>query len=112
MPDPLRIPGTARLTLRAGRRNVQLTSLHRPFFPEAGLLKRDLLQYYSDIAPMLLPPHPAATASTPVTWDEVERGIGIDDFTVANVPARVREIGELWRPLLYERGGFDLEAHL
>ena len=53
-------------------------------------------------------PHPAAAVSTPVTWKEVERGIRIEDFTVKNVPARVRKLGDLWKPLLRARGRFDL----
>jgi bifunctional non-homologous end joining protein LigD len=39
-----------------------------------------------------------ASVSTPVTWEEVERGIEIADFTLANVPARVEELGDLWCP--------------
>lgn len=57
-------------------------------------------------------PRPDATVSTPVAWDEVERGVEVGDFTVANVPGRIEDIGDLWRPLLYARGRFDLEAHL
>jgi bifunctional non-homologous end joining protein LigD len=51
---------------------------------------------------------PHATVSTPVTWDEVEAGIDLDDFTLRNVPERVRERGDLYRPLLLNRGRFDL----
>ena len=53
-------------------------------------------------------PRPDATVSTPVTWEEVERGIRIEDFTVANVPARVAKLGDLWKPLLAARGRYDL----
>jgi bifunctional non-homologous end joining protein LigD len=53
-------------------------------------------------------PHPAAAVSTPVTWTEVERGIRIEDFTMKNVPARVRKVGDLWKPLLRARGRFNL----
>lgn len=53
-------------------------------------------------------PRPEATVSTPVTWKEVERGVRIEDFTVKNVPARVRKVGDLWKPLLQKRGRFDL----
>src|SRR5678809_1013781 len=45
-------------------------------------------------------PTPLATVSTPVSWDEVERGIRISDFTLANVRERVADQGDLWRPLL------------
>jgi hypothetical protein len=36
----------------------------------------------------------------------------IDDFRLDNVPARVRERGDLWAPLLAPRGRFRLEALL
>jgi bifunctional non-homologous end joining protein LigD len=54
----------------------------------------------------------AATVSTPVTWEDVERGIRIEDFTMKNVPARVRKLGDLWRPLLAERGRVRLDQFL
>jgi bifunctional non-homologous end joining protein LigD len=57
-------------------------------------------------------PTAQATVSTPVTWDEVEAGFEITDFTVANVPDRVRKLGDLWRPLLSSRGRFPLERLL
>src|SRR5436305_6199247 len=53
-------------------------------------------------------PTPRAAAPTPVTWPEVERGIAIDDFRIDNVPARVRQRGDLWAPLLAKRGRVDL----
>jgi bifunctional non-homologous end joining protein LigD len=53
-------------------------------------------------------PKPRAPVSTPVTWDEVARGIEIADFRVDNVPARVAELGDLWAPLNADRGRFDL----
>ena len=55
-----------------------------------------------------LRPKPRAPVSTPVTWDEVARGIAIDDFRIDNVPARVAELGDLWAPLNEEGGRFDL----
>jgi bifunctional non-homologous end joining protein LigD len=36
-------------------RSVQLTNLDKVFFPAAGITKRDLLQYYADVAPLLVP---------------------------------------------------------
>jgi bifunctional non-homologous end joining protein LigD len=57
-------------------------------------------------------PTPDATVSTPVTWDEVERGIAIDDFDISNVPGRVHALGDLWKPLLAARGRFALERVL
>jgi bifunctional non-homologous end joining protein LigD len=57
-------------------------------------------------------PKKGASVSTPVTWREVERGIAIEDFHIGNVPARVRKLGDLWKPLLAARGRFDLERVL
>ena len=53
-------------------------------------------------------PKPAATVSTPITWDEVQRGVRLEDFTMRNVPARLAKIGDLWNPLLSDRGRVDL----
>ncbi|MEO8561780.1 MAG: non-homologous end-joining DNA ligase [bacterium] len=57
-------------------------------------------------------PKPGATVSTPVTWAEIERGVTIEDFHIGNVPARVRTLGDLWKPLLATRGRFRLEKVL
>ena len=57
-------------------------------------------------------PKQVASVSTPVTWNEIERGIAIEDFTIRNVPARVKKLGDLWKPLLAARGRFDLERVL
>jgi bifunctional non-homologous end joining protein LigD len=57
-------------------------------------------------------PTPLATVSTPVTWEEVERGFEIADFRLENVPARVAALGDLWRPLTLARGRVALERVL
>ena len=57
-------------------------------------------------------PRPHATVSMPLTWDEVEAGATIDDFTLFNAPARVREVGDLFGPLLVDDGRIQLEDHL
>ncbi|MBA2685938.1 MAG: DNA polymerase domain-containing protein [Gemmatimonadaceae bacterium] len=57
-------------------------------------------------------PTPKAAVSTPVTWAEIEKGIEIDDFRIDNVPARVKKLGDLWKPLLATRGRFKLESVL
>ena len=45
-------------------------------------------------------PTPIASVSTPVTWDELEDGARIEDFRIDNVVARVRKLGDLWKPVL------------
>src|SRR6266511_1604316 len=57
-------------------------------------------------------PKPRATVSTPVTWKEIEKGVSIEDFRIDNVPARVKKLGDLWKPLLERRGRFQLRKFL
>ena len=57
-------------------------------------------------------PRPEATVSTPITWAELKRGVKIEDFTMKNVPARLKKVGDLWQPLLDKKGRFKLEAFL
>ncbi len=57
-------------------------------------------------------PRPRAPVSTPVTWDEIDEGIRIDDFRMDNVRARIAKVGDLWKPLLAAKGRVDLGAYL
>ena len=50
--------------------------------------------------------------STPLKWSELERGVALDDFRIDNVPARVRRLGDLFKPLVSPKGRFRLEAYL
>ena len=42
-------------TWKIGGRDVIVSNLDKPFWPEQGLTKGELLEFYRDIAPMLLP---------------------------------------------------------
>ncbi|HSP32967.1 MAG TPA: non-homologous end-joining DNA ligase [Thermoanaerobaculia bacterium] len=53
-------------------------------------------------------PTPVASVSTPVTWDEIESGVRIEDFRIDNVLARVGKTGDLWKPVLGKKR-FDLQ---
>ncbi len=57
-------------------------------------------------------PKPRAPVSTPLAWDEVERGVALADFRIDNVPARLAKVGDLWKPLLATRSRFKLESVL
>ena len=46
-------------------------------------------------------------SSDGVTWDEIERGIRIEDFRIDNIVARVSKLGDLWKPVLGKKR-FDL----
>jgi bifunctional non-homologous end joining protein LigD len=54
-------------------------------------------------------PRARAPVSTPVTWDELARGVTIEDFRLDNIRARLAERGDLWAPLLARRGRVDLQ---
>ena len=57
-------------------------------------------------------PKEFAGVSAPVGWEEVERGFEVSDFRLDNLPARIRRLGDLWKPLLSARGRFRLERVL
>jgi bifunctional non-homologous end joining protein LigD len=52
-------PATAEAPLesviRRGRRELRLSNLDKPFWPDDGITKGDLLRYYRDVAPVLVP---------------------------------------------------------
>src|SRR5690349_11022289 len=53
---PIQIPNTdGDVELTLARRTLTLTNLGKLFWPESGITKRDLLQYYADVSPYLLP---------------------------------------------------------
>src|SRR5256886_8280489 len=49
---PLRVD---HLEVSFGDRQVRLTNLNKLFWPQLKITKRDLLQYYADVSPVLLP---------------------------------------------------------
>jgi bifunctional non-homologous end joining protein LigD len=53
-----------------------------------------------------------ATVSAAVTWQEVEDRIETEDFRIDNMPQRLRKIGDLYKPLLQEKGRVKLERFL
>jgi bifunctional non-homologous end joining protein LigD len=57
-------------------------------------------------------PTPQATVSTPLRWEEVERGVRMEDFRLDNVPQRISKVGDLWKPLASSRGRLRLERFL
>ncbi len=55
-PPPVVLPRDEdEVEVRLGSRSVRLTNLRKPFWREEGITKGDLLQYYADVAPVLLP---------------------------------------------------------
>ena len=55
-------------------------------------------------------PKPRAPVSAPVTWSEIERGVEIEDFRIDNMMPRLKKVGDLYRPLLLQKGRIRLPA--
>jgi bifunctional non-homologous end joining protein LigD len=55
-PDPITIPTRVdNVILKVDTREVRLTNLRKLFWPDLGITKGNLIQYYADVAPVLLP---------------------------------------------------------
>ena len=67
----------------AGGQTVRLTNLGKLFWPDLGITKLDLLQYYIDIAPVLLP-HLADRA---MVMKRYPNGIDGDFFFMKRAPS-------------------------
>lgn len=53
---PIKLPGNkTNLEIDVNERLVKLTNLDKPFWVKLGITKRDLIQYYINVAPALLP---------------------------------------------------------
>src|SRR5437016_382009 len=57
-------------------------------------------------------PRPRAPVSAPLTWKEVGRDIRIEDFRLDNMRARLMKVGDLWKPLMAQKGRVRLEKYL
>jgi bifunctional non-homologous end joining protein LigD len=63
-------------SLRVGGRSVQVSSVGKPFFPDAGLTKGDLLAYYRDVAEVMLP----HVAGRPLNLQRFPNGVHAKGF--------------------------------
>ena len=54
-PDPIIPTNTDNVILKVGGREVRLTNLRKPFWPELKITKGGLIQYYADVSAVLLP---------------------------------------------------------
>ena len=54
-------------------------------------------------APYSVRPLPGAPVSAPLSWDELNtEGLDPLDFTIKNMPERIKRVGDLWAPILTE----------
>jgi bifunctional non-homologous end joining protein LigD len=61
-------------------------------------------------APYSLRPKPGATVSTPLYWEEVKKGLSMQDFTINTIHDRLKEVGDIFKPTL--GAGINLEKVL
>lgn len=71
------------LTFKAGRNSVALTNLNKVFWPQQGLTKRDLLQYYLNVSHVLVP-HVRRRA---MVMKRYPNGVGGDFFFMKRTPS-------------------------
>lgn len=95
------------------RRCPDLTSLERSPDKRKGRVYLDYLQNargQTMAAPYCVRPVADATVSTPLKWDEVGESLDPKDFTITNIEGRVKDVGDLWKPVLGT--GVDLQRAL
>ena len=86
------------------------TSIERSLSKRKGKIYLDFLQnrqIQTIAAPYSLRPKPGATVSMPLHWEEVKPGLTIQDFTIYNSPARIRQQPDIFKGVLGQ--GIDLE---
>lgn len=89
------------------------TSLERNSSKRKGKIYLDFLQnraIQTIAAPYSLRPKPGATASAPLHWEEVKKGLQIKDFTIYNMMDRIKKEGDLFKGVLGK--GIDLHKVL
>lgn len=79
------------------------TSIERLTSNRNGKMYIDFLQNRPQAtlaAPYSVRPKPGATVSMPLHWDEVKKGLKISDFTIYNAIDRIREMGDIFKPVI------------
>jgi bifunctional non-homologous end joining protein LigD len=89
------------------------TTIERMTSARKGKMYLDFLQNRPQAtiaAPYSVRPKPGATVSAPLHWEEVKKGMTTRDFTMKNMPGRLKEMGDLFKPVLGK--GIDMEKAL
>ncbi|MEV4145863.1 DNA ligase D [Amycolatopsis sp. NPDC049691] len=81
-PPPPPEPAGQRITVQAGNRRLTLSNLDKVLYPADGFTKGEVINYYSRIAPVLLP----HLAGRPVTFIRYPNGVGGEKWFEKNVP--------------------------
>lgn len=87
----------------ANRRLPTTTSILRTPAKRKGKIYLDFLQnrqIQTMASAYSLRPRPGATASAPLRWEEVKKGLKVTDFNIYNLPQRLAREGDLLKGLL------------
>ena len=89
------------------------TSIERIVANRGGKMYLDFLQNRPQATvagPYSLRPKPGAPVSMPLQWEEVKKGLKITDHNIHNAVARVKEMGDIFKPVMGK--GIDLDKVL
>src|SRR5690606_4333447 len=94
----------------ATRELPKTTSIERTLKDRKGKIYLDFLQNRSQAtvaAPYSARPKPGATVSMPLGWNEVKKGLKMQDFTIFNALERLKDKGDIFKPVL--KKGIDIK---
>jgi bifunctional non-homologous end joining protein LigD len=94
----------ARLIVTLVNRELpKTTSIERSTKDRKGKIYLDFLQNRPQAtlaSAYSVRPKPGATVSMPLHWEELKKGLSMGDFTLANAVQRIKEQGDLFKPVL------------
>ncbi|TDQ00948.1 DNA ligase D [Labedaea rhizosphaerae] len=82
-PPPAPEPPQSKVTVQVGDRRLRLSNLEKVLYPADGFTKGEVINYYSRIAPILLP----HIADRPVTFIRYPDGVDAEPFFEKNAPS-------------------------
>src|ERR1051326_1329739 len=85
-----RRPGGETTTVKVGRHDVRISNPDKPFLPERGLTKGDLVQYYLDVVDCVLP----HLRRRPFHMKRFPNGVDGEFFHQKRVPPHPEYVGE------------------
>lgn len=97
------------IVLEVNKRQPKLTSVERMPAKRKNKIYLDFLQNREGqtlAAPYSVRPTEDASVSAPLHWHEVAPSLKPGDFTIKNMPARIKKYGDLWAPVVGK--GIDL----
>jgi bifunctional non-homologous end joining protein LigD len=80
-------PADPRVTVEVDGRRLSLSNLDKVLYPDTGFTKGEVIDYYSRIAPVLLP----HLADRPLTFKRYPEGVEAEPFFQKNAPSHAPE---------------------